>query len=241
MTQEDDREFPRRGDRHRRSARQSWRRGQRSGDQRGDGAGEHPTQAPLDLYTIKREKGGQQGHGGTGQGSKHGDRPLLARCWRTSGQAVLRGPGDAFDAPEITPTRGRGTEVIETTDWPMRWRTATLYVTRVQKERFTDEAAYLRVKNVYVVDLGTVKAAAGVTTCTRCRGWTRSRRRSTRTTARLLPPGGERSLGAHGTARAAVGRCSAIDPCPASLKPRFAPARRRGPSSATRLGAWVAT
>jgi aspartate carbamoyltransferase len=135
----------------------------------GDGAGEHPTQALLDLYTIKREKGRVDGLTVALVGDlKHGRTVhSLARVLAHFGTRLYCvAPEMLAMPPEITAhARGRGIEVIETTDLTdAAAHSDVLYVTRVQKERFTDEAAYLRVKNVYVIDPGTVKAARpGVT------------------------------------------------------------------------------
>jgi aspartate carbamoyltransferase len=135
----------------------------------GDGAGEHPTQALLDLYTIKKEKGRVEGltvalvgdlkHGRT----VHSLATVLAnfktRFYFVAPETL------AMPAGVTAQVRGRGREVIETTDLAGAAAAAdVLYVTRIQKERFTDETEYLRVKNVYVVDAGTVKTAkTGIT------------------------------------------------------------------------------
>jgi aspartate carbamoyltransferase len=135
----------------------------------GDGAGEHPTQALLDLYTIRRERGRLDGltvalvgdlkHGRT----VHSLATVLARF----GTRLYFVAPEALAMPAgiTTHVRGRGTEVVETNDLAeAAARSDVLYVTRVQKERFADEAEYLRVKGVYVVNSDTLKTAkAGIT------------------------------------------------------------------------------
>jgi aspartate carbamoyltransferase len=135
----------------------------------GDGAGEHPTQALLDLYTIRKEKGriedltvalvGDLKHGRT----VHSLATVLAafgiRFYFVAPETL------AMPADVTARARGRGREVIETADLAAAAAASdVLYVTRIQKERFTSEAEYQRVKSVYVVDTATVRAAkAGIT------------------------------------------------------------------------------
>ncbi len=120
----------------------------------GDGAGEHPTQALLDLFTIKRELGTLNGlrvamvgdlrYGRT----VHSLTKLLSRydvSLRYVSPDTLRLPLDLMnelidkkiDVREFSKVE----DVIADVD--------VLYVTRIQKERFTDLAQYEEVKNYF--------------------------------------------------------------------------------------------
>lgn len=120
----------------------------------GDGAGEHPTQALLDLFTIERELGTLNGlrvamvgdlrYGRT----VHSLTKLLSRydvSLRYVSPDTLRLPLDLMnelidkkiDVREFSKVE----DVIADVD--------VLYVTRIQKERFTDLAQYEEVKNYF--------------------------------------------------------------------------------------------
>lgn len=122
----------------------------------GDGAGEHPTQALLDLFTIREELGrvdnlkiamvGDLRHGRT----VHSLTRLLIQynvSLRFVSPEILRLPltlmNEIIDAGlEVRETHDVA-DVIENTD--------VLYVTRVQKERFADLAQYEETKNHYEI------------------------------------------------------------------------------------------
>ncbi|KAF9272581.1 hypothetical protein BGZ68_002293, partial [Mortierella alpina] len=123
----------------------------------GDGIGEHPTQAFLDVYTIREELGTVNGLTITLVGDLKNGRTvhslvkLLAFYHVTLNfvsppslgmpeevKAELTNAGVAFkEYADLN-------EVIGVSD--------VVYVTRVQKERFTDLAEYERVKNAYVIN-----------------------------------------------------------------------------------------
>lgn len=122
----------------------------------GDGPGEHPTQALLDLFTIQDELGringlkiamvGDLRYGRT----VHSLTKLLLHydvTLRFVSPEILRMPltimNEVIDAGmEVRETHDVA-DVIEKAD--------VLYVTRVQKERFTDLAQYEEVKNQYEI------------------------------------------------------------------------------------------
>lgn len=122
----------------------------------GDGAGEHPTQALLDLFTIREELGTLDGlkvamvgdlrYGRT----VHSLTKLLLHydiSLRFVSPEILRLPltlmNEVIDAGiEVRETHDVA-DVIENAD--------VLYVTRVQKERFNDLAQYEAVKDYYVI------------------------------------------------------------------------------------------
>ena len=130
----------------------------------GDGIGEHPTQALLDAFTIKEEIGHLDGLTVTLLGDlKHGrtvhSLARLLSLYKVKlnyvAPDILRMPAEQIDE-----LKAKGVEQTEytTLDQPLP-ATDVLYVTRVQKERFTDEAVYESVKGAYVIDPKVMKAA----------------------------------------------------------------------------------
>ncbi len=123
----------------------------------GDGVGEHPTQALLDLYTIVEglgEVGGLKvamvGDLKFGR-TVHSLTKLLVNYpveFAFVSPDILRMPKDVLDVVDasghVYEEREDVHDIIGDVD--------VLYVTRVQKERFTDLAEYDLVKDRYVVD-----------------------------------------------------------------------------------------
>lgn len=122
----------------------------------GDGAGEHPTQALLDLFTIQKELGkidklkvamvGDLRYGRT----VHSLTKLLSQydvSLRYVSPDTLRLPLDLMNMLIDKGINVRETskvqDVIENAD--------VLYVTRIQKERFTDLAQYDEVKTFFEI------------------------------------------------------------------------------------------
>jgi aspartate carbamoyltransferase len=121
----------------------------------GDGIGEHPTQALLDLFTIREELGQIDGLTVTMLGDLKYGRTVhsLARLLslfsvRLNYVApdILRMPKEILaELPRTLPqTEAAALE-------PVLPQTDVLYVTRVQKERFANEAEYEGVKGSYVI------------------------------------------------------------------------------------------
>ena len=122
----------------------------------GDGPGEHPTQALLDLFTIREELGridglkvamvGDLKYGRTVQSLTklllHFDvslrfvSPEILRLPLTTMNQVIDAGLDVRETHDVA-------DVIENAD--------VLYVTRVQKERFADLTQYEEVKNYYEI------------------------------------------------------------------------------------------
>jgi len=131
----------------------------------GDGTGEHPTQALLDTFTIREELGrldklnvtmlGDLKYGRT----VHSLARLLARFdgikLNYVSPEILRMPKEVMD--EVAAHKVPQTEHESLTE-PLA-ETDVLYVTRVQKERFEDPAAYEKVKGAYVIDPAVMRAA----------------------------------------------------------------------------------
>ncbi len=122
----------------------------------GDGVGEHPTQALLDLYTIRAELGQIDGLHVAMVGDLRYGRTVhsLARL------LCLYDVRMTFISPEIlrlpldvmNEVKAKGKEVRETYDVHDAIADVdVLYVTRVQRERFADQAQYEAVKDYYVI------------------------------------------------------------------------------------------
>ena len=123
----------------------------------GDGAGQHPTQALLDMYTIRKELGslknlkvclaGDLKYGRTVHALAEVLSLFGARLYFVS-PSMLRMP------EEITAgLRSRGIEVTETEDLLQAASLSDLiYMTRIQKERFSDLGEYERIKGSYVIN-----------------------------------------------------------------------------------------
>jgi len=135
----------------------------------GDGAGEHPTQALLDLFTIRKEKGRVEGLTVALVGDLRNGRTVHSLCSLLANFGTrfyfVAPPGLTMPTAITGPLRNLGVEVIETDSV----RSAAvdsdiLYVIRLQKERFEDQLEYERLKGSYVVDADLVKASKpGVT------------------------------------------------------------------------------
>lgn len=130
----------------------------------GDGAKEHPTQALLDLYTIRRELGRTDTLHVVGVGDMKNGRTIrsLARLL-----TLYKGISFTFVAPPELAMgedlkeylKGVGAPVTETTDLAAGIRGAhVVYMTRIQKERFQDPAEYERLKDSYVLTRAHVDA-----------------------------------------------------------------------------------
>ncbi|CAG8518924.1 15113_t:CDS:10 [Funneliformis mosseae] len=130
----------------------------------GDGIGEHPTQAFLDVYTIREELGTVNGLTVTLVGDLKNGRTVHSLVRVLSHYHVklnyvspnsLRMPDEikneirkiGIDQRECTDLH----EVISSTD--------VLYVTRMQRERFSDLSEYEMVKDYYIINNATLSNA----------------------------------------------------------------------------------
>ena len=131
----------------------------------GNGSEEHPTQAFMDLFTIREEAGTVTGLTITFAGDlKHG-RPVHSLCKLLQYYDVkiqLVSPKELSLPVELRDMlKASGQLVSETTDLTPEIvaQSDVLYCTRVQKERFEDAALYEKVKNTIVVDNKLMKSA----------------------------------------------------------------------------------
>jgi aspartate carbamoyltransferase catalytic subunit len=123
----------------------------------GDGAGQHPTQALLDLYTIKNELGGLDGKTILLCGDLKNGRTVHAgveiykhyQC-----KLILVSPDELKMPAEIVQgLRAKGVEIEETTDLEISLAASDLlYMTRIQKERFSDPEQYEKLKGSYILN-----------------------------------------------------------------------------------------
>ncbi|KAI6108735.1 hypothetical protein EDD16DRAFT_67380 [Pisolithus croceorrhizus] len=123
----------------------------------GDGIGEHPTQALLDVYTIRSELGTVNGRTITILGDLKNGRTVHSLvtllCHYSVRLNFVSPPSLAMPASVVAVARKAGVPVqqLESLEEVLP-DTDVLYVTRVQKERFHDEADWQRVKDAYRVD-----------------------------------------------------------------------------------------
>jgi aspartate carbamoyltransferase catalytic subunit len=124
----------------------------------GDGPGQHPTQALLDLYTIRSELGRIDGVTVAMVGDLANGRTVRSLAYLLS---RYRDISIVFVAPPQVAMRRDIKEHLD--EHGVRWTEASdlaavltvadvVYQTRIQKERFSSEADYLAVKGVYRID-----------------------------------------------------------------------------------------
>src|SRR5215469_7633080 len=124
----------------------------------GDGKGQHPTQSLLDLYTIRDELGRLDGVRVAMVGDLANGRTVRSLAYLLG---KYRDVELWFVAP---PSVAMGRDIRDYLDHQgVRWhetgdleavlpRVDVVYQTRIQRERFEDEAAYHAVSGVYVID-----------------------------------------------------------------------------------------
>ncbi len=125
----------------------------------GDGPGQHPTQALLDLYTIKKERGALDGLRIAMVGDLANGRTVRSLCYLLS---KFEGVHMTFVAPAAVAMGAdikahldqRGIPYEESVELdPVLPEVDVVYQTRIQKERFGDRMdEYRRVSGVYVMD-----------------------------------------------------------------------------------------
>ena len=135
----------------------------------GDGAGQHPTQALLDIYSIRKEKGFLGGQTVTFLGDLKNGRTVHSLGYFMTlfkNKMIFVSPKSLKMPAEITvDLRSRGAEIEETGDVEKALSVSDIvYVTRVQRERFENPEDYEKVKGTYVINRAMVeKAKKGIT------------------------------------------------------------------------------
>ena len=130
----------------------------------GDGAGEHPTQALLDLYTMRAEKKTIDGLRIALVGDLKNGRTVHSLARALSNFKVefsLVAPAALAMPTEVTDyLRAKDFVVEETNDLARSLQTAdVVYMTRVQKERFADVKQYEKLKNFFILNRSVVESA----------------------------------------------------------------------------------
>jgi aspartate carbamoyltransferase catalytic subunit len=129
----------------------------------GSGSEEHPTQALLDLYTIRKEKGKIDGLKIALVGDLRYGRTVHSLAYALSMYDVelhLVSPEQLRMRREVLRTIHSKIPVAETSSLDKVIQQAdVLYVTRIQKERFPDPAEYAKVKSIYKIELKTLNGA----------------------------------------------------------------------------------
>jgi aspartate carbamoyltransferase len=128
----------------------------------GDGAGQHPTQALLDIYTIKKELGKLDGIKVSLVGDLKYGRTVHALVELLSLYSIgLRFVSpSSLKMPEdiVSNLREKGVDVMETDSLVEAAADSDLvYVTRIQKERFSDIKEYEKLKGSYVINKALLK------------------------------------------------------------------------------------
>ena len=122
----------------------------------GDGANEHPTQTMLDLYTIQKEKRKLDNlHIGLVGDLKYGRTvhsltramSLFKSTFYFIAPHALAMPSEYLKLLDDKKIKYHRTENLE----KYISNLDILYITRIQKERFPDEAEYEKYKNIYVL------------------------------------------------------------------------------------------
>ncbi|KAI9728058.1 MAG: hypothetical protein M1834_007872 [Cirrosporium novae-zelandiae] len=131
----------------------------------GSGSHEHPTQAFLDLFTIREELGTVNGLTVTFTGDLKYGRTVhsLARLLQFYSVRIQLVAPAAMALPDDVREliKSQGQLVTESTELTPEIVAASdvLYCTRVQKERFADLEEYERLKNTFIVDNSLLKHA----------------------------------------------------------------------------------
>ena len=135
----------------------------------GDGSGQHPTQALLDIYTIRKEKGALGGQTVTFVGDLKYGRTVhsLGYLMAIYGNKMIFVSPKALRMPEeiTADLRSRGAEIEETDDLKKALSVSDIvYVTRIQRERFEDPVEYEKLKGLYIINRALIdQAKKGIT------------------------------------------------------------------------------
>ena len=122
----------------------------------GDGGNQHPTQTLTDLLTIKSLKGTLNNHTiGLCGDLKHGRtvHSLVKAMTRYEDNRFVFISPEELEMPVYIKDKIKSYSYYETTQLEQSLRSLDLlYMTRIQRERFTDEEEYERLKDTYILD-----------------------------------------------------------------------------------------
>ena len=129
----------------------------------GSGSEEHPTQALIDLYTMRKEKGKIDGLKVALLGDLRYGRTVHSLAYALALYDIelyLVSPESLRMRKDVLQTIKNKIPVTENANLDaIMPQIDVLYVTRIQKERFPDAAEYAKVKGAYKIDLKTLKNA----------------------------------------------------------------------------------
>ncbi len=128
----------------------------------GTGAEEHPTQALIDLYTMRKDKGKIDGLKVALVGDLRYGRTVHSLAYalaRYNVELFLVSPETLRMRKDVLQSIKSKIPVTETSLEKIMSQIDALYVTRIQKERFPDAAEYAKVKGAYRVDLKAIEKA----------------------------------------------------------------------------------
>lgn len=129
----------------------------------GTGAEEHPTQAFIDLYTIRKEKGKIDGLKVALVGDLRYGRTVHSLAYALAlynVELLLVSPETLRMRKDVLQTINDKIPVTENANLEtIISQIDVLYITRIQKERFPDASEYAKVKGAYKIDLRTLKGA----------------------------------------------------------------------------------
>lgn len=131
----------------------------------GNGSREHPTQALLDIFTIREELGTVNGLNITFVGDLKYGRTVHSLCELLSHYDVTvnlvspKSLGMPSGVRDALKSRGQLNVISNELTSDIIASTDVLYCTRVQKERFPDVATYEQVKDAFVIDNKVLKGA----------------------------------------------------------------------------------
>jgi aspartate carbamoyltransferase catalytic subunit len=129
----------------------------------GTGAEEHPTQALMDLYTMKKEKGKIDGLRIALLGDLRYGRTVHSLAYALSLYDIelyLISPESLRMRREVIRAVKNRISIFEDKSLEQVIpQIDVLYVTRIQKERFPDPAEYVKVKGIYRITLETLRNA----------------------------------------------------------------------------------
>lgn len=120
----------------------------------GDGAGHHPTQTMLDLFTIKQAHGKLEGLKVVLAGDLRYGRTVhsLSHALTRFGCELIFASPSLLKMPSeiVSDLQSHGAKITETEDlYSMIGDADVVYMTRIQKERFSDEDEYAKVAGAY--------------------------------------------------------------------------------------------